>query len=279
MLNLQKVYKPETLDEALVLLKTPGAAVLAGGTDLIVHRRKDVQAVVDLSGLNLAYMRSQAEGLALGAMTTLSEVAGSPILHNAANGIVAQAAQRTKTSILRNQATIAGTLISEPAGILATALVALEARVIRAPADAPDGDGRGVALVEFLAGRTRLLSGALVTEVWIPGACLERTARIETVARTPQDKPIVSVATSLQLESGMVRAIAIALGGVGESVLRVVAAENRLSEQKLTVEGVEQAAQESAADLNPFADFRGSAEYRREMARVLIARALNELLP
>ncbi len=278
MLNLRTIYKPRTVEEAVRLLKQPGTVVLAGGTDLIASGRRDVEAAVDLSGLDLAYIRTRDDVVTIGAMTLLAALADSPVLQNGANGIVTQAVRRTKTNILRNQATLAGTLIAEPAGILATALAALEARVIMVPPSELDVHGTGIALVEFLAGRAQLLPGAIVTDLRIPGAALQRSASIETVARTPQDAPIVSIAASLQVENGAVQAAAIALGGVSESVLRAVEAEKELAGSRLTGDLISRVGDKIAARLNPPADFRASGEYRREMVKVLTIRVLQGFL-
>src|SRR5574341_370451 len=130
MLNLREIHKPKTIPQAIKLLRQPNTVALAGGTQLIASQKKDVSAVVDLSALGLSYIRDKSGAVAIGATATLADVAESPILRAAANGVVARAAHRTAASILRNQATVAGTLIAEAAGIFATALAALDALVV-----------------------------------------------------------------------------------------------------------------------------------------------------
>jgi CO/xanthine dehydrogenase FAD-binding subunit len=276
MLNLREIRKPKTIEDALKLLQQPDTVVLAGGTELIARRRKDVRAVVDLSGLGLAYIRDQNGAVAIGAMTTLADVADSPMLRAVANGIVAQAAHRSAASLLRNQATVAGTLIAEPDGLLAGALGVLDALVQPSPpAPLPTGEG-GIALVEFLARREELLRGAIVTEVVIPAEALGRRAVVETVARTPRDKPIVSVTVSVERISPVVGA-RIVLGRVAEVVTRAVEAERELEGKELDEGVIEDAARAAMANVNSRGDFRGSAEYRREMVGVLVRRALSKI--
>lgn len=270
MLNLREVHKPTTLADALKLLQQPNTVALAGGTQLLASRRRDVHAVVDLSALGLAYIRERDGAVAIGATTTLATLDTSPILRALANGIVAQAAHRSASSILRQQATIGGTLIAKPAGILAVALVALDARVTIVGTDT-----RTLTLAEFLPMRAKLVHGALVTEITVP--MTNPRAVIETVARTPSDKPIVCVVAAARVENGVAREVRLALGGVGETALRAYAAEQMLTGQTLNDAHIEEVARVAAQDLTPPEDFRGSAEYRREMARVLMRRALNEL--
>jgi CO/xanthine dehydrogenase FAD-binding subunit len=107
MLNLKEIHKPTTIADALKWLQQPNTVVLAGGTQLIADKRRDVNAVVDLSALGLAYIRESDGAIVIGATTTLTTLAESPILRALANGIVAQAAHRSASSILRNQATSA----------------------------------------------------------------------------------------------------------------------------------------------------------------------------
>lgn len=271
MLDLREIHKPETIADALKFLQQPNTVALAGGTQLLADKRRDVRAVVDLSALALAYIRERDGTITIGATTTLAAIAESPILRALANGVAAQAAHRSASSILRNQATMAGTIITEPDGVLSVALLALDARVTIA-----SGETRALALEEFLPARTSLLAGALVTEISVP--LKNPHASLQTVARTPRDKPIVSVCASARIENGMAREVQIALGGVGETAVRASVAERALEGQSLDDAVIERAARAATEGLSPHSDFRGSAEYRQEMAIVLTRRALKEWL-
>lgn len=270
MLNLREIHKPVAIADALKLLQQPNTVALAGGTQLLADKRRDVRAVVDLSALGLAYIRERDGAVAIGATTTLAALDEAPILRALANSVLAQAAHRSASSILRNQATIAGTLIVEPDGVLAVALLALDARVTIVGAQT-----RTVALDEFLAARASLLVGALITEIVVPLA--NPRAALQTVARTPRDKPIVSVVASARIENGIARDVRVALGGVGETALRAHAVERALEGQTLDEARVADAAKLASEGLAPPDDFRGSAEYRRAMAVVLTRRAVNAL--
>ncbi len=271
MLNLREIHKPTTIKDALMLLQQPGTVPLAGGTALIASRQSDVQAVVDLSGLGLSFLREQAGQIAVGSTTTLAELAESPMLRALANGVVAQAAHRTAASVLRNQATLAGTLIADPGGVLAVVLLALDAqvKVVRK-------ETRTVPLADFLSMREHLLMMALLTEITIP--MTNPRASLQTVARTPSDKPIVSVCAAARVENAMARDLRIALGGVGETALRAAGMEKVLEGKALKKETVEAAARKAVEGLAPIGDFRGSVEYRKEMAVVLTQRAVEELV-
>jgi xanthine dehydrogenase YagS FAD-binding subunit len=285
MLNLQAIHKPTKIYDALKMLAQPHAAILAGGTNLIAEKRRNVETVVDVSALNLAYIETRGGDIAIGATTTLAQVVESALTRGAANGVVAQGAQRTHANILRNQATVGGTLIAEPDGIFAVALSALEARITRAFLEQDAVAEQEISLADFFKQRESFLQNAIVTRVTLPASSLQRRAAIATVARTPRDKAIVSVCAALEMERGIVRAGAIALGGVADSAWRARDAEREILNQGLTDDVIQRAAMAAASALNPARDpsltlrtsFRGSAEYRIEMARVLTARALREL--
>ena len=276
MLNLKEIHKPTTIADAINLLQQPGTVALAGGTALNADARRDVTALVDLSALGLSYIRESNAAVAIGATTTLATIDDSPILRALANGVVAQAAHRSASSILRNQATIAGTLICEPDGILAVALLALDARVTIVRKES-----RTVSLADFLSMREHLLMTkvtsvmALVTEISLP--MTNPRASLQTVARTPSDQPIVCVCVSARIDKGIARDVKIVCGGMGDYANRAMKSEKILEGQMLTDALSEKSASVAAEGLSSQSDFRGSAEYRKEMAVVLTRRALKEL--
>ena len=277
MLNLQTIHKPTEIYDTLKLLARPNTIVLAGGTNLLAEKRRDVETVIDVSALNLSFIERRNGDIAIGATTTLAAVAESDALRNAADGAVVQGAVRTHANILRNQATVAGTLIAEPDGIFAVILSALEARMTRVYLENDVVAEQELGIADYLQQREAFLHHALLTRITLSAASLKRRAAIESVARTPADKAIVSVCAALQLEGGIVRAGAVALGGVAETAWRARDAERELLYHGLTDDVIDRAAMAATSALTPRSDFRGSAEYRTAMARVLTARALRIL--
>jgi carbon-monoxide dehydrogenase medium subunit len=271
MLNLKTIHKPTALEDALKLLRQPETVALAGGTYLSAERRNDVSALVDLSALGLSYIRERDGAIAIGATTTLAPVEESPVLRALACGVIARAAHQSASSILRNQATVAGTLITNPAGVLAVALLALDAgaKIV--------GDGtRLVPIVDLWKVMKERAGTALIVEIIVP--MTNPRASLQVVARTPSDKAIVCVVASARMENGHASDVRIALGGVGDFALRPSAAEQVIQGHALSDAVIENAVGEIArAGLHPRGDFRGSEEYRKEMACVLTRRALKDL--
>src|SRR6266700_8255381 len=102
LFNLLEYHWAEDIDDALLLLaRTDIKTVpLAGGTYLLGLENDSIQAVVDLRDLGLAYISEDAQGIHIGAMTTLLTMGDSPLLKDFATGIVSRAAYASSFSRL-----------------------------------------------------------------------------------------------------------------------------------------------------------------------------------
>lgn len=274
-LNLHEYHRPSSIQEAVDLLRSggPTTAVLAGGTALVASGRRDVEAVVDLCDLALSYVRAQSATLSIGATTTLQGLIDTPELQTFANGVLAETARAVAGRNLRNAATIGGTVGSaggdDP---LLAALLAFDAKLnVYAP------KSRLIPLAGFLAYRDRLLDdGALIAEVRMPLLIGPLGAAYCAVGRTPRDRPIVCAVARMELAAGIASNVRLALGGVAPVPVRATTAEQSLERKPLSDARIAAAAEMAAEGLAPAGDFRGSAEYRVEMSRVLTKRALSE---
>jgi xanthine dehydrogenase YagS FAD-binding subunit len=103
--------RPASLDEALELLARPGAAVLAGGTDLAGQVDRGIRApglLVDLQDTGLDTIDARVDGVEIGAAVTLADLAASPAL--ARYDAVATAAAAAASPLLRAVGTVGGNL-------------------------------------------------------------------------------------------------------------------------------------------------------------------------
>src|SRR5512139_2322927 len=96
--ELTEYHRPTTLDEALKLLRRTSLKTvpLAGGTSLVPEAARDVQAVVDLSALDLSYIKTSEvsenlRGLEIGATTKLQAIADHEVTRAYANGLLGTA--------------------------------------------------------------------------------------------------------------------------------------------------------------------------------------------
>ncbi|MBN1286052.1 MAG: FAD binding domain-containing protein [Anaerolineae bacterium] len=285
--KLQSFYKPETIEQARELLARPDLRTLPlyGGPELFddLAEAAEIEAVVSLSELGLNTLTETPEGLRIGAMVALAALPESQFLRVARQDLAARpagvwavealltAAERAYSLNLRAMWTV-GAVVAHggPASPLLTTLVALDARVELA------GDIT-VPLAHYLFRRART---DLITAVVVPLAGGFGPVAYEAVARTPADEPIVCAAARARLGGGaprQVQAVAVALGGVDKAPAAAGEVEQALLAGPATAEAVEAAVAKLDA-LEPPGDFRGSGEYRREMAKVLARRVLRQAL-
>jgi len=96
--------------------------------------------------------------------------------------------------------------------------------------------------------------------------------------RTGVDLAIVNVAVAVEAKKGVFENVKIALGGVAPTPMRAAKAEEELRGFACSKENIEHAAQTASGESNPIGDVRASAEYRREVSKVLVRRAIEAAL-
>lgn len=247
MPQLKAYHRPSSVEEALQLLSRSGihTVVVGGGSYVTAYMPETVDEVVDLQALGLTEVTYTGQGLVLGAMVTLQTIVDderAPVL-------LREAAHREGPNTLRNVATVGG-IVAGPnreSEFLAAMLV------FDAEVEVQSNKGvKNLPLVNFLRDVPTALGGGLVTSISL--ATMGKTASART-ARTPADKPIVAALARLG-DDGRVR---LALCGVA-NVPVLVDPDN------------------VKAGVNPPSDFRGSREYRRQIAATLAKRVVSEVL-
>ena len=275
--TVEAFYRPGTVREALRLLQNGKnrARVVAGGTDLVVEADRSIRFLIDITHAGLSYIRRKGKACVIGATTTMAALENSPAIRALAGGILARAASACGSVQIRNMATLGGNLANgSPAADTATPLLALDAEVVLA-----DARGRRkIPLTAFYSGARKTKAGkTLIVEVAIPA--LPRGGRwsFQKLGRTASDISLVNAAAGLQLDSqGRVKWVRIALGAVAPTPIRAVNAEKLLVGRKVDQSTLAEVCNEVAREVQPITDVRASAEYRREMCRVLVRRALEE---
>jgi carbon-monoxide dehydrogenase medium subunit len=278
-------YRPaSSLDEALALLKEYGddAEPIAGGTSLVLMMKQGLVqpgVVVGLQNVRgLDGIRVLSDGaLEIGALATHRLVETSPVVRKFAPAL-SETFSRIATVRIRNQATIGGNLVhADPAQDPPPMLLALDAQV----EIASDGGTRTIPLDTFFVDyfETALGEHELLRSVRIPALPAgARVAYTKFLPRTEDDYATVSVAGLLALdEDRRVREVRIGLGALGTTPLRARAVEGALRGQKITPELIADAAALVRDEVDPLDDVRGSASYKREMARVWTRRTLEGL--
>jgi CO/xanthine dehydrogenase FAD-binding subunit len=279
MPNPHLYYRPKTLDEALHLTTQPGAIALAGGALTFGQLALPYEILVDLQDVpELKQIDMIDNTLHIGGAVILQNVIDAPQISPA----LKRSLLRGMPLNLRNNTSVGESLLSKDApGEWLAALVALGARVVYVGRVEPDflASSEGEPLEAFIAYvASRRAQGEeyqdTVLSLHIPQLPERSTLGMAQVARTPADAPIVNAAVWTQISGdGMVEAAVAVIGGASD--LPIVRLElSTLIGNPLDEANIASAVKAVAPQVNPVGDYRGSADYRREMARLMVQRAL-----
>ncbi|MER9789942.1 xanthine dehydrogenase family protein subunit M [Mesorhizobium sp. M0213] len=267
--------KPTTVDDALALLGEGQWRILAGGTDFYPAQGSKPfrDNVLDINGLVALRGIAEAENHWLvGARTTWTDLVRHPL--PAAFDALKQAAREVGSVQIQNVASIAGNLCNaSPAADGVPALLVLDAEVELRSAVAT----RHLPLAEFILGnrRTALQPGEMVTAIRIPKpATAGSSAFVKLGARRYLVISIAMAAARLAVEDGRVSTAAGAGGSCSVGARRRAGVEAALRGRPVG-HALAPAIQSAPMDeLSPIGDVRGSAEYRLDAAREIVARAV-----
>jgi carbon-monoxide dehydrogenase medium subunit len=276
-------YTPKTLDEALELLDEhqDDGRPMAGGTALVVLMKQsllDADHLISLARVpGLSGIRLDSDGLHIGALTHHRDVETSPLVKQHAP-LLADVYHHVATVRIRNVATVGGGIAhADPAQDPPPGLIALDAKV---KLQSKDGE-RTLPITDMFVDyyETAIEPGELLTELIVPATPADaRTTYIKFLPRTADDYATVAVAARAQLLDGKVSNLRVALGAAGPTPVHATAVEAALEGQTPTAESIRQAAQAVADQVDPLDDFRGSSDYKRDMAVVFTRRALERVL-
>ncbi len=279
-----RYFTTATLDDALALLhEHQGTArLIAGGTDILIElergQRDGITALIDISRLTtLATITKNAGGtIHLGPLVTHNHVVDSALLQAYALPLV-QACWEVGAPQIRNRATVAGNLVTgSPANDTITPLMALGASVTLRTRDSK----RVVPLSEFYTGlrHSVMQDNEMITDIAFPAMRdNQRGMFIKLGLRAAQAISVVNTAVIVTMDDDTVTDARITLGSVAPTIIRVSEAEQILVGQSLAADVIAQAAQAAATTPTPIDDVRSTAEYRTEMIRVIVTRALRTL--
>jgi carbon-monoxide dehydrogenase medium subunit len=275
-------HRPPTLNAAFEILSKyrDEAAIFAGGTDMLVNMRAgDIRPkhLVDVKAIpELGRIRHENGGLTIGSAVTWSTLARSEIIKKEF-GIFFESAAVFASPQIRNTATIGGNICrASPSCDMGPPLLVLNAMLTAA---SKKGE-RTIPIEEFFVDpqKTCLERGEILREIRIATPPKGLGTAFLKIRRTGFDIALVNVAVALTVSNRMFQDVRIALGSVAPTPIRALKAEEHLNRKTCADEEIDEAAETAARETRPISDLRGSAEYRREVSRVLVKRAVKTAL-
>jgi len=272
-----KLLLPSSPRDASRMLADHGeeARLMAGGTALILALRQRLVTPSHLVHLgkvpnlkNITF--DEKGGLRIGALARHVDVATHPAVAQRYPILTTMASQVANPQV-RNQGTLAGNLAyADPASDPPTCLMALGGRVL---ATSVDGE-REIALEEFFTDyyETALRPNEVITEIRIPplGDAVGAYARFRRTEA--EHRPMLTLGIVARRDGKTCRAVRIVIGASTATPVRAKTVERLLEGKTVTHALLQEGAQAAREDTPVISDFRGSAEYRRDVLGVLLRR-------
>jgi aerobic carbon-monoxide dehydrogenase medium subunit len=278
---IDEYHAPADLRSALDLVARLGdsAKVLAGGQSLMQQMKARLvapRALVDLNRVaGLGETAERGGALEIGALVRLDAVAEDARLRERFTAL-AEAAAAIGDRQVRNRGTLVGSIVfAANYGDVAPAAVALGAGVVVAAA--PDGRTREQPVEEFVkgAGAVDLRAGEIVTALRVPPPAPGSGSAYVKHGRVYQDRATLGVAVWVRAGAGgAVAEVRIAVGGLARPVERALEAEAALRGAAADDARLEAAGRAAADSLRTQTDELASAEYRAQLLRALVPRAV-----
>lgn len=276
-------HAPRALDEAVSLLQQlgPEAKILSGGQSLIPMmklRLASPPSLVDINRIpNLNYVSESDGSLRIGALARESDLEISSLIRSR-YPLLADTTVVIADPLVRNQATVCGNLAhGDPANDHPATMLALEATLVVV---SPRGE-REIPIVNFFTGlfSTDLQPDEILKEIRVPAPPPLSGGAYLKLERKVGDYATAGVAVQVTLDSaGVCQRAGVGLTNVGFMPLKAAQVEAFLKGKPLDDATIKRASEIAAGESQPMDDIKGSADYKRDVVRVLTARALKRAL-
>lgn len=263
--------RPTSISEAFETLTELGPAgrLVGGGTELAIHPPADVSTLIDLSAAGLRFIEADETFIHVGATSTLTDMLEYARCATSWSGVVHTMLRQVASPLHRNAATIGGHLARGRLSDVVPTLMAVDATVLFF-----DGEHRSVPIVDFYADNLKR-NTIVVTGVRIP--LDDGEAAFRKFARTTYDLATLNTAVGIRRTGEEVTWARIVVGERPTLGMPLPEASELLVGKPLTSDSIARASQVARDTVDVRSDPRGSAEYRRHLAEVLVRRCLSEI--
>jgi len=274
--NVKEYFKPASLDEAISIINNYNGKIkiVAGATDLFADDNPTIDALVDISKLELNYIKNEDGFLKIGALTTINELINSDIIRSEFQGLW-EACKVLADKTTRNAATIGGNICSSlPSADSVPPIFAAGAVLVVKTSS----EEKKVNIEEFFIGprKSILKKNEILTEIQIPLCNCAYGTGFEKMTRNSEDLALVNAAAYVEVDSdNKVKKAKVVMGAVAPTVVRAKKFEEALVGLKPEDDdNMDKLSEFVVESISPISDIRCNKEYREHASKVLAKRAI-----
>lgn len=268
-----KYREPRSIEEAIANLSKYNrkAKIIAGGTDLLVQMKMEriyPQLLINIKKITQLDYINELDGIKIGAITTFSKIEESEVIRKKYSALF-EAAHLISSTQIKNMGTIGGNLCNaSPAADSAPPLLVFDSKLKIA---SKKGE-RIISLKDFFIGpgEKALSPDELLVAIDVPPVSSHTGSAFSKMGRVSADIAKLSVAVLIEKDGDLCKSCKIALGAVAKTPMRAIKAEEVLTGKKFSLSLSEEAARIASEEIQPIDDIRSTAEYRRDVSRILV---------
>ena len=274
-------HVPKTLDEALKILAEVApqdGRILAGGQSLVpimAFRLAKPAHLVDINEVaGLDKVASNGKTLTIGARTRHSAF-HKPVVDNPLGRLLSVVVRHIAHYPIRMRGTFCGSLAhADPASEWCLVAATLDASLV---AKSMRGE-RVIAAKDFFAGimSTALAEDELLAEARLPLLPKDTKFGFNEFSRRAGDFAMAASLVTYRLHGGTIADARVGVGGAEPSPRRIVEAEAALNGKMPGEVPFRTAAEAAARAIDPLEDHQTNADYRRDLVRAVVRRALEQ---
>jgi carbon-monoxide dehydrogenase medium subunit len=262
-----------TAEEAIGLRRSvgPKAMYIAGGTTVVPFASPGVDVLIDITRLGLDRVFTDGDSVSLGSTARLAALVRPEV--RSAVPVLGRAVRMVGSPLLRNAATVGGTLI----GVFLPSDIGITLLALGAEVHLSGEVERRVALRDLL-GEGWFSGYDLITGIRVPKRSPGAGAGFAKFGRSRVDIGLVNAAAAVTVSGRTLDALTVAVGQTGSRPALFSGQELGAAQGEASVSLVGEIARKASGAVKPKADYRASADFRRHLVEVMVARALSDAI-
>ena len=266
LVNVKNWYRPESISEALSVMKKGRVIPYAGGTSFHRDGKTTATGMIDLRKLDLDFIHETESGTTIGACTRFKDIANYDFTDG--RKILKEACSQAASTSLRNLITIGGSLASKPLwSNIPAALLVLNAEIEIA------GTNAGKYGIEKFLTEKPMDGTSLITRICIPKS--PGIGIYYRYSKTRFDYSLVDTAVYIEVKDEKIETIRIAVGNLLPKARRLHNLEESIKGLSINSERIADIVDK--LEINPISSSIASKEFRSNLVKVFIKRAFKQV--